>query len=222
MTAVIVANGQMAAGEWLLPYLAAATVVVAADGGVKHLYRLARRPDVVVGDMDSLPEAERAWLDSSEPPLFLTYPADKDQTDLELALAYVLAQESGDILIAGALGGRVDHQLANILLLTRPELAGRPVRLVDGGTTLQLLGPGAHALPGAPGDLLTLLPVTTDVYVRQTQGLRWPLSEEWLRVGQGRGVSNLFSAENAALIIGAGRLLCIRLAGWRSGGQPAP
>lgn len=210
MAVLIVANGEIAAGDWLKPHLAAAALVLAADGGVKHLYRLGWRPAVVIGDMDSLGQVERVWLASAEPPLFRTYPVDKDQTDLELALAYVLAQtDDNDILIAGALGGRIDHQLANVLLLARPELTGRHVRLIDAGLTLELLGPGAHTLPGAPGDLLTLLPLVGDAHVSQTEGLRWPLRDEWLRLGEARGVSNVVSAENISLTVQVGRLLAI-------------
>lgn len=213
MSVVIVANGKMAGGAWLRPHLAEASLVIAANGGVKHLRRLGWPPDVVIGDMDSMGAAERVWLDSAESSLFLTYPADKDQTDLELALAYALAQGADDILIAGAFGGRIDHGLANVFLLARAELVGRRVRLVDDGATVQLVGPGEHSFQGRPGDLLSLLPLAGDVWVARTEGLRWPLRDEALRFGEARGVSNVFSAENATLTLTVGRLVCVQTTG---------
>src|SRR5579875_1654977 len=119
LRAVVVANGTIADLAPLDPLLAGADLVVAADGGARLLLAHGRRPHVVVGDMDSIPapmlDAWRAGGGET-----VVFPPAKDETDLELALAYAAEQGAGRIAILGALGGRVDHQTANLLLLAAP------------------------------------------------------------------------------------------------------
>ena len=63
MTTLIFANGDLKGASWIRPELAQAQTVVAADGGARHLWRLNHLPDVVIGDMDSLPRDVRQWLE---------------------------------------------------------------------------------------------------------------------------------------------------------------
>src|SRR5690348_5766704 len=109
LRAVVVANGAIAELAPLAPLLTGADLVVAADGGARLLLSQGRRPHVVVGDMDSIPAPMLdAWhADGGETVVF---PPAKDETDLELALAYAVEQGAARIAILGALGGRVDHQ----------------------------------------------------------------------------------------------------------------
>jgi len=129
MTVLIFANGDMRGEEWIRPYLAQATAVIAADGGTAHLHRLNWRPDLVIGDLDSLSAALHEWLVAGHVPI-QQFPTAKDETDLELALVYAATHFSDDIMLFGVLGGRLDQTLANIMLLTHSALAGRSVKLV--------------------------------------------------------------------------------------------
>src|SRR5690348_3859050 len=112
--AVVVANGTL---PDLAPFhglLETADLVVAADGGAQALLRSGRRADVLLGDFDSLdPAVLEQWRGQGG--TTLTFPAEKDQTDLDIALRYVIQQGAGQIAVLGALGGRLDHELANIL-----------------------------------------------------------------------------------------------------------
>ena len=132
---------------------------------------------------------------------------------MELALAHALARGAATIVICGALGGRADHMLANVLLLTRPELAGLDVSIVDGPETLRLLHSRGQAavleLAGTPGDLVSLLPIGGDAAGVTTAGLRYPLHDETLLMGHARGVSNVFTDTRARVILRHGRLLVI-------------
>ncbi len=207
MTTFIFANGDMTATEWLRPLLPQASHIIAADGGTRHLYALNHLPDVVIGDMDSLPDAMRGWLAAGgvQP---IIHPHAKDETDLELALLYAL-QYPGPIWIFGALGGRLDQTLANILLLAHPALDGRDVTLVTEFERAWLAGVGETAVHGQPGDTVSLIPLGGDVQIRATTGLVWPLQAERLAFGPARGVSNVMAASQATVTVAAGRLLCV-------------
>ncbi|MCA9999482.1 MAG: thiamine diphosphokinase [Anaerolineales bacterium] len=207
MVVFVFANGDMESYEWLKPLLGAATAVLAANGGTNHLFRLERRPDVVVGDMDSLREEVRGWLAETDVSL-ITHPIAKDETDLELALLYAVAHYDAPIWVVGGFGGRLDQTLANILLLAHPQLLGRPIQFVTEHERAWLVA-GKTRIDGEIGDTVSLIPLGGAVQVAQTSGLRWPLQDEVLAFGPARGVSNVLTAVTATVTLHSGTLLCI-------------
>jgi len=207
MSILIFANGEMKETAWARPYLQAASLIIAADGGLRHLLSLGRWPDVLIGDMDSLPHDLPAEMPAAEIQL-IHFSRDKDETDLELALLYAAEVPDAPILIFGALGGRLDQMLANVMLLAHPALFGRDVRLVEPGEQSWLVT-GETRIAGNPGDLVSLLPLAGDVEIAGISGLQWPLHHETLHFGLARGVSNVLTAAEATVRVNAGKLLCI-------------
>jgi thiamine pyrophosphokinase len=191
-------------------------LVIAADGGARHAERLGVMVDLWVGDGDSLGEDGLAELVAAGVPIERS-PADKDQTDLELAVDAALARGSAGLVIVGALGGeRVDHALANVALLARADLAGRSVVLLDGAARLSLVrGPDQAGAPvtallaGEPGTTVSLLPVGGDVTGVTTDGLVYPLDDEPLLLGSARGVSNVVARSGASVTVRSGFLLIV-------------
>ena len=212
VTTVIVASGSLDPLDER--WLDAATVIVAADGGAVTLDRLGRRPDRLVGDLDSTPPDLVVALERSGT-VVDRHAADKEASDLELALDWALAAPDGpaegEIVLLGATGGpRLDHQVANLLLLADPALAGRPVRLVHGRSTARAVrGGDCLALGGAAGDLVTLLPLGGNAAGVSTEGLRWPLDDATLAMGRSRGLSNEIVAVPASVTIRDGVLLVV-------------
>jgi len=130
--AIIIAAGKAEQNEDWQRWVQAGDVVVGADGGAARARAWGLTVDVIVGDMDSLAEEEQAAL-ARQGGRFIHHPRAKDETDLELALNYALEAGAEEIVILGALGGRLDHTLGNVLLLTLPHLAGMPTRIVSHG-----------------------------------------------------------------------------------------
>ena len=209
---LLFANGVLDDTGWVGPYLARAAAVIAADGGLRHLLPLGHRPDALIGDLDSLPAGVVAEEAAGR---VIRHPRDKDETDLELALLYAVAQYPGhEVLILGGFGGRLDHMLANILVLAHPRLLGQPIRFVDDRESAWLLTadpPGATTIHGAPGDIVSLLPLGGPAHVLATTGLRWPLQDETLHFGPARGVSNEMTAPMATVRLGTGVVLCVQV-----------
>ena len=220
---LVFANGELAAGDWVWPYLERAGAVIAADGGLRHLLALGRRPDVLIGDLDSLPPGVATETAANVAGAILRYPREKDETDLELALLYAVEHyPDAEVLILGGAGGRLDHLLANVLILAHPRLLGRPIRFVADRQSAWLVAAGAPAdaggapagattIAGAPGDIVSLLPLGGPAHVAATSGLRWPLRDEWLAFGPARGVSNEMTAETATVRLDQGALLCVHI-----------
>ncbi|MBK7178605.1 MAG: hypothetical protein IPH82_15745 [Chloroflexi bacterium] len=65
MTVFVFANGDIERTEWIRPLLPQAAFIIAADGGTRHLFALQTPPDLVIGDMDSIPPQVMAWLQST-------------------------------------------------------------------------------------------------------------------------------------------------------------
>lgn len=208
MLVVVVASGQVAAEE--VAWLARADLVIAADGGAGHLEQLGRWPDRLVGDLDSAHPALVDRLEAAGVPVD-RHPADKDATDTELALLAAAEVGADEIVALGALGGpRLDHELANLLLLADPRLAGLHVRLVRGPTTIRAVRPGRRLdLEVGVGGLVSLLPVGGDAEGVTVTGLRWPLERATLRIGRSRGISNEVVAAPAWISLERGTLLVV-------------
>jgi thiamine pyrophosphokinase len=206
MTTLVFANGDLKGLSWIRPQLADANAVIAADGGARHLWRLGHLPDLVIGDMDSLPREVRDWLESGDVPM-LVHPHLKDETDLELALLHA-AQTGDEIVIIGGFGGRFDQTLANIMLLAHPALHGRRVEMRTQYERAWLMRDYGE-IHGEVGDTISLIPLGGDVLVARTTGLQWPLEDEVLAFGPARGVSNVLTETVATIQIASGLLLCL-------------
>jgi len=194
--------------RWVRP----GDLIVAVDGGTQHVLNADLKPTHIIGDLDSLPAALREDLEASGT-VFRPHPPVKDETDLELALLWAVEQEAERIVILGALGGRPDQELANLLLLAMPALRGHNVMVADGLWTIWLLHGGERAcLRGRPGDMLSLLPLGGDALGVKTQGLAYPLERETLAFGPARGVSNVFAGAEATVEFEKGLLWCFHKA----------
>jgi thiamine pyrophosphokinase len=216
LIALVVANGDPPSLASLEPWLATEQpaeplLVIAADGGALNAERLGLRPDVIVGDADSLPAEAVARLRDDGVEVRI-HPTDKDRSDTELAVGEAIERGARRLLIVGGLGGlRLDHALANLLLLTLPELAGHDVALLDERSSVRTMGPGASqlGLRGRPGDLVSLLPLSQAVAGVVTDGLAYRLDGESLEQGRTRGLSNVMIDERATVQISDGRLAVI-------------
>jgi thiamine pyrophosphokinase len=191
-------------------------LIVAADGGWEKAVSLGLRPNLLVGDADSLPETRFAAL-AAEGVSIERSPVAKDESDTELALLAALRRGAKYVTVLGALGGqRFDHALANVGLLGLPDPDAAEVELLDGTTRVRLLRAPATdgdavrcRLDGPKGDLVSLLPLDSPAVGVTTGGLLYPLHDETLPPGPARGLSNVRTAVDASVTLRHGRLLVI-------------
>jgi thiamine pyrophosphokinase len=204
---LLFANGPMADIEAIRSVTQAKDILIAVDGGLRHLVRLGLTADLIIGDLDSA-DPEQVQSFRAQGIEVRQYAAEKDQTDLELAIFAALDMQPGKIWVLGALGGRIDQTLANIFLLTKSKLSGTDIRLIDAEQEVFLIRHSAQ-LAGEPGQRVSLLPLLGPVKGIRTQGLKYPLENETLYPEQTRGISNVMTSDSAVVEIGEGRLLCI-------------
>lgn len=208
MRVIVVASADLDPAD--VSWLDRADLVIAADGGAGSLDRLGRRPDRLVGDLDSVEPALAERL-AEAGVVVERHPSDKDGSDTELAVEAALAAGATEVVLLGAFGGsRIDHELANVLLLADPSLSGRNVRAVRAAAQVRALnGGGRIDLEGTVGATVTLLPVGGDATGVTTDGLRWRLEGATLPMGRSRGLSNEVVSTPASVRIEGGTLLVV-------------
>ncbi len=210
MRALIFANGRIHTDMDTKKLIHHGDTIIAADGGAMHCLEKGIIPDIAVGDFDSLPQEHISYLREHGTEI-LQYPARKDQTDLELALDTALEKGVKEIIIIGALGGRWDMTLANVMLLTRWETAPCLIRMIDGNLEMQVIRGGQKIqIRGQKGDTVSLIPLSKDAEGVSLEGLEYPLCNETLKLGSTRGISNVMSGSGASASLQKGLLLCIR------------
>jgi thiamine pyrophosphokinase len=209
MRAIIIANGDAADPDIVRHWAAQADLIIAADGGTRHALSAGVLPQVVIGDLDSLADADREQLDRLGVQL-IVYPTHKDYTDLELAVRYAREHQATDISIFSALGGRWDQSLANVMLLAAPELAQVPIRLVDHALSIQVIRDCAE-IDGRVGDTLSLIALTGDAHGVTIEGCEYPLLDAALPIGATLGISNVFTQPTAKITVRQGLVLALHI-----------
>lgn len=163
---------------------------------------------MIIGDMDSLSaEALASW--ERRGVKIVRYPANKDFTDTQLALDYALSCRPGAVEIWGALGGRIDHTLANIYLLQRAREAGVQACLIDEFTEVSLAEKETK-IAGAAGCLVSIIALSPVVEGISLEGFQYPLDGENLSFAESRGISNIITAPMATIRVNRGSLLIVR------------
>ena len=207
-TVIVVAGGERDIDA--VPIDTTGTLVIGADSGVDFALALGLHVDVAIGDFDSVSSEglERVQADGAR---IESHPSAKDQTDLELALREAVRLGATDILVLGVAGGRLDHLMANFLLLASPELAPCRIRAVAGSARIHIARGGEPAtdLPAEVGELLTLLAVGGPASGLTTHGLLYRLDGESLLPGTSLGVSNVVESTPASVELEDGTLLAI-------------
>ena len=178
---------------------------IAADGGLAYLTRIGRTPDLVLGDMDSL--QTQALADSLQ---VKRLPVEKDDTDMLAAIKEGLAAGYEQFELYGALGGRLDHTLANIQCLLYLMNRGARGTIVGEDVTLMLIKDTKMCFPAdfsQRGRRISVFAYGGDAYGVSERGLKYLLDEVTVKQEFPIGVSNEFIGEPAEVEVQRGMLL---------------
>ena len=200
----IAGAGEFCGGE--LP--AAGDYVIAADGGYLGLVAHGVEPDVVVGDFDSLGELP-------EHPNVLRCPAEKDDTDMMLAVKEGLARGCDRFVINGGLGGRLDHTLANIQALAYIANSGGRGCLVGRGVRVTAVKDGSLSFGEGASGIVSVFCVGERAEGVTLTGLKYPLTDAVLTGDFPLGVSNEFTGVPATITVRSGTVLVVEERGKR-------
>lgn len=210
-TACLVLNGQLDDYDYIREVMNYNTyeLIIAVDGGANHLYRLGIMPNYILGDLDSIEDDIREYYEASDV-VFKKFPTKKDETDTELSVW--LVEEVGllGIDIYAALGGRIDHELANIQLLYYILDRGMYPRIISEHEEIYILKNDEMTLKGNIGDIVSILPIRGDARGITLVNMEYSVEELDLKYSVTRGISNVMVAQDAYINVRDGCLLVIK------------
>ncbi len=202
MRAVIIGNGEIKDYDFIAGKLRKSDYIICADGGYRHAVKLGIKPDVLIGDMDSIG-------DESYDGEIINLPVRKDFTDSEVCIKYVLLKDFDEILMLGFIGTRLDHTITNLMLLKQIAESGKKGKIIDEHNEIYF-ALEENIIYGKKGDLLSLIPFGGDLNGITAFGLDYPLENETLIFGESRGVSNVMTSGKCTVNIGGGSGLIIK------------
>ncbi len=206
--AVLVCNGTLDT-KYLYSNIKKGDFLIAIDGGANKLVKTSFRPEVIIGDMDSISKNALKKFRSCE---MLKFPREKALVDLELGINYCIENKFTEILILGALGSRADMALTNVFLLSQiPK--GIDARVVHENQEIFLCAKKA-SIEGVPGETVSFFPIRGDVKGLSLKGFKYELENYDLRFGTGKGISNEFKNKKASISFKDGMLLCVHFRKW--------
>ncbi|MBQ5951414.1 MAG: thiamine diphosphokinase [Lachnospiraceae bacterium] len=185
--------------------------IVLTDGAIRHAGPCGITPTDLVGDFDTASRAAAEHLaQACRARLHLVSPI-KDDTDSELAVRLAVSEGAGSITVTGALGGRADHALANILLLQIPFAAGIPAEILEEKNRITLLeGERSFRREDHEGEYLSFFPLHGSACGVTLRGFKYPLEEADLSPERPTlCVSNEITAPEAYCRVRDGVLICM-------------
>jgi thiamine pyrophosphokinase len=202
--------------ENLLPdlheYEAENVIWVGVDRGVFHLLNRGIKPKIAFGDFDSVSQEELTFIENQVANMKRFKP-EKDETDMELALNWALAEHPAAIRLFGATGGRIDHFLANVQLLYTPlkEKKSVDIYLIDRFNEVFLKGPGTHKLKKMKNEkYISFVPLTLNVTNLTLEGFKFPLKNRHISLGSTLCISNELINDYGTFSFSEGILIVIR------------
>ena len=177
--------------------------IIAADGGYTNLCKQNIAPNLLIGDFDSL------CVEFPEGIERISYPVEKDDTDMRLA--YLEGKKRGytDFVILGGAGGRIDHTLANFSLMLEIDENGGTAVLIADDFDAHILSSGELHLPAKDSGTVSVFAIGGDAEGVSLEGLKYSARDITLKESFALGVSNSFVGTEARISVESGKILVI-------------
>ncbi|MDA1475583.1 thiamine diphosphokinase [Bacillus changyiensis] len=206
----IMAGGPSCLIPDLSAYHDSSTHWIGVDRGAVTLLEAGIIPQEVFGDFDSITNEQKIALESAAPH-FHIYQAEKDQTDLDLALSWAVEQEPLSIKLFGISGGRADHFLGNIQLLYQTLKKKVDTVMIDRQNTISMFSPGSYTVSHDQSKpYVSFLPFTELVKNLSLTGFKYSLNNCHITLGSTLCISNELIHSKGAFSFTEGILIMIR------------
>lgn len=203
---VIIGAGEMPAKDAARAGISREDFVVCADAGYDNALAAGIEAHAVIGDFDSV---------SAVPcnVRCIVYPTEKDETDMRLAAMLGFERGCDSFLLLGALGGRLDHTLGNIQLMSFIAQKAVSVKAIGAGCVLYGLHDGEIEIEGEPGGIFSVFSLSDESAGVYIKGAKFPLADALVQNTSQIGVSNVFLRNRATVSVRGGTLLIICMDG---------
>ncbi len=207
MKAGILVNGTALPDRMTIDEIRGCDLILCTDGALAWALEAGVKPDVLIGDMDSIDPKllEQYDRDTIE---IIRLPVQKDDTDAQAAVDLAMERGADTFIITGALGGRLDHAMGNLMLLIRLMRRGKEAKMVDDQQVVMAAG-SETLLHGKPGGTISIIPFGDGLFIEKTEGLAYPIVHKSIPCDITLGISNVFTKTTASVSITAGTAIII-------------
>lgn len=189
MKALIISNGEIEDIDLLKKVSEDVDFILCADGGANYAIKASVKPDLVVGDLDSI---DLDVLDrlKSQDIQFIKFPTKKDNTDTELAIEYLIDKGYDEIILTGVIGSRIDHTLANMMLLYKLLKLGIKGKIINHKNTIYLTD-SSLTLKKKEGTFVSVIPIIGTSANVTLKGFEYELNNRVYETSSTLGISNI-------------------------------
>lgn len=190
-------------------------MVIAVDGGFRYIKTQKIEPHILIGDFDSLGYDPQEKEKFSSDTKILKYPSEKDDTDMELAIAEGLRAGYEQFYLLGGQGGRVDHTFANIQSMRRLAQSGKKVVLYGMDFHMTVIANDTFKLQKnlfeeqSEAPLVSVFALSDQAEHVTIKGAKYEVEDVTLSADTPLGVSNCYCDEEIQITVGKGTLLIL-------------
>lgn len=196
------------AKEWITQYQP--DFIIVADSGMEFMRRVGLKPDMIIGDFDSVKADTLDFFKEQSGIVFKELNPVKDDTDTEFAIRQAISLGAKEITILGATGTRLDHVLGNVALLGIGLQEQVAIQLVDAHNRIRMIDKSLYLTKAEQfGNFVSLLPYSGEVKHVTLKGFKYPLEAYTMGSFSSLGISNEIVEEKAEILFEEGILLVI-------------
>lgn len=202
MKGIIITGGEAPERKYIEHEIADSVFIIAADSGLETAVSYGYKPDLIVGDMDSIKNLK--ILNDFPRDCVRIFPKEKDETDTEIALRMMFEKNVDEVVLLGGGGGRLDHLLGIVSIFDREYY---PAVWYTAHDRIESID-GKKIFFGMKGKEVSFFPVGNELCRMKSSGLKWPLNEmKWVK-GHA-GISNIVLTDPFKIEMESGRLIMI-------------
>ncbi len=205
----IVGNGKKENLNFYKKEISSMDFLIAVNGGSINCYKSGISPDLIIGDMDSLPANIRKFYQKKNIKI-IPFPSKKDKSDTELAVEKALEFRPKEIILLCMAGGRIDHFLANIFILEKIIANNTKGIILTKKFKVELVNKKTY-IHGRQGDIISILSINKKSTGVTLKGFKYKLYNETLFRDKSRGISNILEKQKAEIIVKKGLLLVLHI-----------
>lgn len=176
--------------------------IICADGGYDTAIRCGFIPNLCVGDMDSIEE----HIDSMQTAI-IRLPDQKDDTDLMYAVKLAESKGAEEIILLGAMGGRIDHTFGNLCVLKYLCEKNIKHKIVDKNCEVIMACNQTVKIENRAGATVSVFPFGCDSCTVTYSGMAYPASSKVLYCNDPVGVSNIVNNKISQINVEHGTVL---------------
>lgn len=204
MRGLVISSGKIEDLKLLKALVDKNDFILCADGGIDHIKKIDKIPDLAIGDFDSISKEGLDFINSNNIKVE-KFPKMKDMTDTELAIDNLIERGFKDITITGVTGSRIDHTMANILLLKRLKKEGINAKIVDDNNIIYFVDDFLR-LKKTP-NYISIIPINYEGVSISLKEFLYPLDKKYIPFGSTLGISNEIKGEFGTIELHKGEVL---------------